>query len=104
MGADRAACHGFQHFPEQAVALHRVDGKPYHHIIDPDTLYPSAYWRSVTVVCEDSGTADALSTALFVLPMDKGQQLLDQYGAEAVWVNGNGELFYSPGFKDMIRT
>ncbi|MBQ3574439.1 MAG: FAD:protein FMN transferase [Clostridia bacterium] len=81
-----------------------VGGKLYHHIIDPDTLYPSAYWRSVTVVCEDSGTADALSTALFVLPMDKGQQLLDQYGAEAVWVNGNGELFYSPGFKDMIRT
>ncbi len=81
-----------------------VDGKYYHHIIDPDTLYPAGYWRSVTVVCPDSGLADALSTALFVLPQAEGQALLDRYGAQALWVNAAGELFYSPGFKDLIRT
>ena len=81
-----------------------VEGKLYHHIIDPDTLYPSEYWRSVTVVCPDSGLADALSTALFVLPQEEGQALLDESGAEAVWVNRAGELAYSPGFKDLIRT
>lgn len=81
-----------------------VDGKPYHHIIDPETLYPSEYWRSVTVVCPDSGTADALSTALFVLPQAEGQALLDQYEAEAIWVDDEGRLYYSPGFKALIRT
>ena len=81
-----------------------VDGKLYHHIIDPLTLQPSEYWRSVTVVCPDSGLADALSTALFLLPREQGQALLEQCGAEAMWVNAAGELFYSPGFEKMIRT
>ncbi len=81
-----------------------VDGELYHHIIDPDTLYPSTLWRSVTVVCQDSGLGDALSTALFVLPMEEGQQLLDKAGAEAMWVDREGNRFYSPGFEDFIRT
>ena len=81
-----------------------VDGKLYHHIIDPETLSPSQHWRSVTVVCQDSGIADALSTALFLLPQEQGQTLLNQYQAQAVWLNAAGELFYSPGFQDLIRT
>ena len=81
-----------------------VDGELYHHIIDPGTLYPSTLWRSVTVLCDDSGLADALSTALFLLPLEEGQALLDQNGAFAMWVNRSGEIFYSPGFEDNIRT
>ena len=81
-----------------------VDGELYHHIIDPATLYPSTLWRSVTVVCPDSGLADALSTALFVLPMEAGQALLDTLGAEALWVDRDGNRFYSPGFEEIIRT
>lgn len=80
-----------------------VDGKLYHHIIDPDTLYPSEYWRSVTIVCADSGLADALSTALFVLSQEDGQALLDQFDAKALWVDQEGNLLYSPGFEDLIR-
>ncbi len=75
-----------------------VGGKAYHHIIDPDTLYPSELWRSVTVYCADAGMADALTTALFLLPMDEGQSLLDQYDAQAMWLDASGQCFYSPGF------
>jgi thiamine biosynthesis lipoprotein len=81
-----------------------VDGKSYHHIIDPDTLYPSEYWRAVTVVCADSGLADALSTALFLLPQEDGLALLERFGAKAVWIAADGTLLYSPGFEEMIRT
>ena len=81
-----------------------VEGKLYHHIIDPATLYPSEYWRSVSVVCKDSGIADALSTALFLLPQEEGQQLLEQYGAEALWIDAQGQRFYSHGFRELIRT
>lgn len=81
-----------------------VDGKLYHHIIDPETLFPSSYWRSVTIVCEDSGLADALSTALFLLPQEEGQQLLNKFDAKAMWVDPEGNIHYSPGFEALIRT
>ncbi len=84
-----------------------VDGKVYHHIIDPNTLYPSAYWRSVTVVCQCSTLADALSTALFLLPLEEGQALLEKLGsigAEAMWVDADGKIYYSENFQAMIRT
>ena len=81
-----------------------VDGELYHHIIDPNTLYPSTLWRSVTILCDDSGLADALSTALFLLPLEEGQVLLEKTGAEAMWVDRSGSNFYSPGFQDNIRT
>lgn len=80
-----------------------VDGKAYHHIIDPDTLYPGRIWCSVTVICPDSGLADALSTALFLLPLDRGQKILEQCDAEAMWVDAQGEIYYSSGFSEWIR-
>ncbi len=75
-----------------------VDGVDYHHIIDPDTRMPGGYWRSVTILCDDSGLADALSTALFLLPREEGQALLEECDAEAMWVDAAGEIFYSPEF------
>lgn len=81
-----------------------VDGAFYHHIIDPETLMPSSYWRSVTIVCDDSGLADALSTALFVMSREEGQLLLDECGAMAMWVDADGNISYSPGFEAIIRT
>ena len=84
-----------------------VDGQIYHHIIDPDTLFPSAYWRSVTIVTEHSTLADALSTALFLLPLEEGQALLEKAaamaGAEAMWVDADGKIYYSENFQAMIR-
>ena len=81
-----------------------VDGTLYHHIIDPATLYPAMLWRSVTIVCADSGAADALSTALFLMDYEDGLALLAQFDAEAVWVAPDGTLKYSPGFTELIRT
>ena len=81
-----------------------VDGKIYHHIIDPDTLYPGSLWRAVTVVCPDSGLADALSTALVLRPLEEGQKLLDQCESFAMWVDAEGNMYYSEGFEELIRT
>ena len=80
-----------------------VDGKNYHHIIDPDTLMPSAYWRSVSILCDDSGLADCLSTALFLLPMEEGRALADQYGAEVMWVDADMTITQTPGFRAALR-
>lgn len=81
-----------------------VDGRFYHHIIDPVTLYPSEYFRSVTILCGDSGLADALSTALFVMPLEEGRALAKRCGVEAMWVLPDGTKAYTPGFEAVIRT
>ncbi len=83
--------------------LYSVDGAVYHHIIDPKTLYPAAYWRAVTVLCDDSGIADGLSTALFLMDQPSGQALLDRFDAEAVWISQDGTCVYSPGYQKYIK-
>jgi len=83
--------------------FYTVNGVNYHHIIDPETLFPAAYYRAVTVLHEDSGMADALSTAVFLLPLEEGKALLREQGGEAIWVSHEGELYYSEGVSDYIR-
>lgn len=80
-----------------------VDGVRYCHIIDPETLMPPTYWRAVSVLCEESGVADALSTALFSMDRESGQALLDEFGAEGLWIAPDGEILYSPGFESYLN-
>ena len=83
---------------------YRVEGKPYHHIIDPDTQMPARYWRSVSVIGQDSGLADALSTALFLLPLEEGRALAAQCGVEVLWVDADKQEYSTPGLEVLIRT
>lgn len=80
-----------------------VDGKAYHHIIDPDTLMPGTYWRSVSILAADSGVADALSTALFLLPLERGKELAEQFRVEVMWVDAEMNITQTDGFASAIR-
>ncbi|MBR6649809.1 MAG: FAD:protein FMN transferase [Clostridia bacterium] len=72
---------------------YEVDGKKYHHIIDPETLMPGENFLSVTVVCQSSALGDALSTALFNMTYEEGVALLEDYtDAEALWVFPDGQI------------
>ncbi|MBR0082055.1 MAG: FAD:protein FMN transferase [Clostridia bacterium] len=81
-----------------------ANGVAYHHIIDPDTLQPGTLWRSVTVLCADSAVADALSTALFLLPQAAGESLLAAYHADALWVAPDGTVTMTAGFSAALHT
>ena len=81
-----------------------VEGKNYHHIIDPETLYPSENYLSLTVVTKDSGVADALSTALFNMELEEGKEILKNFPETYVlWVLTGGEKVYSDGFERLIK-
>lgn len=80
-----------------------VDGVRYHHIIDPETHFPATRWRAVTILCPDSGLADGLSTALFLMDQETGAALLKEYDAQAMWVALDGTLLYSDGFQTAIH-
>ena len=99
------------------------DGQSYAHIIDPQTLYPPRYWRSVSVITTDGGIADGLSTILFTMDYEDGQTILQKAKEtfdldilEAVWIADDGtivdanhhldlgkyEAFYTEGLHDSI--
>ena len=80
-----------------------VNGTLYHHIIDKDTLFPAAYYGSLTVVIRDSGLADALSTALFCMPWEESAALAEALGAEALWIFPDGEQRMTDGFAAFIH-
>lgn len=70
-----------------------TDGNSYHHIVDPETLYPAKYFHSVSIITEDSGVADCLSTTLFTLSYKDGLKVLAAYKKdhpdtflEAIWI------------------
>lgn len=58
-----------------------LDGKTYHHILNPVTGYPTNNTLvSATVICEDGTMADCLSTAMFVLGENKALNYWRTYG------------------------
>ena len=82
---------------------YEVDGVRYHHIIDPDTLMPLNNFDSVSILCADSGMADALSTALFNMTISDGRALLSKMdNIEAIWVLPDGSYECTDGFAELI--
>lgn len=81
-----------------------VDGTQYHHIIDPETLFPTTHFAAVTIITPDSGMADALSTVIFNLPYEEGLEIIEKMpDTEAVWVLHDGEVKYSSNFESLIK-
>jgi thiamine biosynthesis lipoprotein len=81
-----------------------VDGKRYHHIIDPETLMPSEGFVSVSILTKSSADGDALSTALFCMSLEEGLALIESLpDTEAMWVLPDGQEKTSSGF-DAYRT
>lgn len=77
------------------------DGVRYHHILDPKTGYPSdSGLISATIVTDVSMDADALSTSVFVLGLEKGMALIESLkGVEAILVTEDKEVYATEGIK-----
>ena len=81
-----------------------IDGQTYSHIIDPRTGYPQKGILSATVIAPIAHEADALSTALCVLPEKEGIELMESLGESyaallIVWEDRSDNLKLIPSLK-----
>lgn len=80
-----------------------IDGVRYHHILNPQNGYPaSTGLSSVVVICTDGAYADALSTALFVMGVERSVALYQAatFDFEAIFIASDGRIKTTNGLLD----
>jgi len=81
-----------------------LDGKRYHHILDPRTGYPATAARSVTIYAPDATTADGLDDAVLILGPTAGMRLVESLpGVGAVIVDGRNRVHVSKSLAGIVR-
>ena len=80
-----------------------INGKRYHHLLDPKTGCPARGCESVSVIADDGVSTDSFSTGVFILGPEKGMAVLKKMGFEGLIISGNGRINTTPGLKDKIE-
>jgi thiamine biosynthesis lipoprotein len=81
-----------------------VDGRRYHHIIDPHTGYPATASRSVTIWASTALLADEIDDAVFILGPQKGLALVESLdGVGAVIVDANNRVWTSARLEGKVH-
>lgn len=74
-----------------------LDGKRYHHILDPRSGWPAMASQSATIRAHSAIDAEVLTKAIFIVGGEAGVQLAERLGAEAVLVDASGKILKSKG-------
>ncbi len=79
----------------------KKDGKLYHHIIDPATGYPAeSDLLSASVICDNSATADALSTICVLKGLKGATEFIESLsGVEAIFIDKDYRVTYTSGIE-----
>jgi thiamine biosynthesis lipoprotein len=80
-----------------------LDGRRYHHLIDPASGFPAEGARSVTIVTGRAAFADGLSTGVFILGPEAGMAVIERLpGVEGIIVSAQNEVLVSSGLEGRL--
>lgn len=81
-----------------------LEGKSYHHILNPETGYPyDNNILGVSILSDSSIDGDSLSTTLFALGIDEGLKFIESLdGVEAIFITVDHNLYLTPGFSEVF--
>lgn len=71
-----------------------INGKRYHHIINPRTGFPSNFCQSVTVFAPTAEEADVWATYLFVIGVNNYKNNRADSSVPAIFVDSSGNINY----------
>ncbi|MGC6177337.1 FAD:protein FMN transferase [Lacrimispora sp. 38-1] len=80
------------------------DGQRYHHILNPATGFPSnSGLAGVSLTGDLACELDGLSTAVFVMGLESGMKLLNDYHLEGIFMEESGATYVTPGLADKFN-
>lgn len=82
----------------------KLEGKRYHHILDPRTGQPARKSQSVTVIHSDATLADAAATALFVAGPEEWLAIAKSMNIQqAMLVDRQGKIHITRALADRVK-
>ena len=80
------------------------EGRRYHHILNPKTGKPAETFASVSVIIKDAALADAYSTAIFVMGLDRTIEFLKtENNAAVIMIDLNMNIYVSKKLKGRVN-
>lgn len=76
----------------------------YHHILDPEILFPSTLYSQVSIVSKNAAWGDTLSTALFNVSIEEGEEILNNFpDTSAYWITKDNQNIKSRNFDSLLN-
>ena len=72
------------------------------YMVNPKTSKKENKYDSVVVIANDNLTANMLANAIYLMDLEDGKKLIEQYPAEALWIDGD-EITKTDSFDNYIQ-
>lgn len=80
-----------------------VDGKRYHHLLDPRTGHSAGGCKCVSIIAKKGVFTDSFATGIFVLGPEKGMKVLEKLGFDGIIIDSQDEIHMTPKIRGKIE-
>jgi len=79
-----------------------MDGQRFHHLLIPQTGYPAYTCQSATVIADKGVMTDGFDNAIFILGPEKGIELANKMGVDAIIIDNKGAIHTTAGLQGKL--